>query len=75
MVAPAPQTDETNERLVQAMLDQVVASLTYELSEEDLAAVRGNVERSVKMAQALRAVPLANADEPDFVFQPYRAEG
>jgi hypothetical protein len=75
MVAPTPQADETNERLVQAMLDQVLATLAYELSDDDVAAVRANVERSAKMAAALRAVPLANADEPDFVFQPYRAEG
>jgi hypothetical protein len=37
--------------------------------------VRSGVERQLKQAARLRAYPLRNADEPDFVFQAYRAEG
>jgi hypothetical protein len=58
--------------MVEAMLAQVRASLRWELSEEELAVVRGRIEGSLKMAATLRAYPLTNADEPDFVFIPHR---
>ena len=50
-------------------------ALGYELSEADETEVRNGVERQLKQAAKLRAYPLRNADEPDFVFQAYRAEG
>ncbi|HUG14359.1 MAG TPA: hypothetical protein VMM78_05000 [Thermomicrobiales bacterium] len=60
-------------------IDAAVASvrhaLGYELSEDDMAEVRNGVERQLKQAARMRAYPLQNADEPDFVFQAYRAEG
>ena len=58
--------------MVEAMLAQVRASLRWELSEEEVAVVRGRIEGSLKMAATLRAYPLTNADEPDFVFIPHR---
>ncbi len=60
--------------LVQATVDFVRASLSYRLSDEELERVRGRAERQLKAADKLRAYPLRNADEPDFVFDPYRAE-
>jgi hypothetical protein len=67
--------DTTNDALAQALTAAAAASLPYQLSEEQRATVRENVERHLKLAAALRAYPLQNADEPDFVFRPYRAEG
>ena len=42
------------------------------LSDEELSAVRSEVEAVVGYAGALRSVKLANGDEPRSVFQPYR---
>lgn len=58
--------------MVEAMLAQVRAALAWELSEEEAAVVRGRIEGALKMAATLRAYPLTNADEPDFVFIPHR---
>jgi hypothetical protein len=44
------------------------------LSPEELEAVRKGVEAIVQSARALRAVRLANADEPGQPFAPYRAD-
>jgi hypothetical protein len=60
---------------VQATVDQVLASLGYELDDEAATQVRSRVERQLKLAAKLRAYPLRNADEPDSVFRPQRAEG
>lgn len=37
--------------------------------------LRGDLRRLVDAAEALRALPLANGDEPDFVFPPVRRDG
>ncbi len=70
--ADQPQPDE---RLVEAIAGAVEASIEYELDDEARRIVRETVKRHQTMAMRLRAVPLANADEPDFAFVPYRAEG
>jgi hypothetical protein len=44
------------------------------LSPEELEAVRKGVEAIVHSARALRAVRLANTDEPGQPFTPYRAD-
>lgn len=67
--------DLRREAQITAGLDVVRGSLSYELSDEDAQAVRGNIERHLKLADKLRAYPLVNADEPDFAFRVYRAEG
>jgi len=58
--------------MVEAMLAQVRASLQWELSDDEMAQVRSRIEGSLKQAATLRAFPLTNADEPDFVFIPHR---
>lgn len=60
---------------IQAAVDYIKQSLQWELSAEEEAEVRTNVERHLKQAATMRAYPLQNADEPDFIFRPYRAEG
>jgi hypothetical protein len=67
--------DTPNDALAQALTDAAAASLSFDLSDEQRAAVLENVERHLKLGATLRAYPLQNADEPDFVFRPYRAEG
>ncbi len=44
------------------------------LTSESAEAVRQGVEGIARALTALRAVPLANDDEPFAVFQPYRQE-
>ncbi|RIK42349.1 MAG: hypothetical protein DCC58_11085 [Chloroflexi bacterium] len=68
----AEQAQPAANPMVEAMLAQVRAALQWELSEEEAAVVRGRIEGSLKMAETLRAFPLTNADEPDFVFIPHR---
>jgi hypothetical protein len=60
---------------IDAAVAYIRHSLGWDLSEADEAEVRNGVERQLKQAARLRAYPLRNADEPDFVFQAYRAEG
>lgn len=60
--------------LVQAMVDQVLASVEGPITEEDIEQIRKNVRDYVEEAEAMRQIPLTNADEPDFVFQAYREE-
>jgi hypothetical protein len=67
--------DTPDDPLAQALTEVTAASLTWELSDEQRATVLDVVGRHLKLGAALRAYPLRNADEPDFVFRPYRAEG
>jgi hypothetical protein len=60
---------------VDAAVAAAIAELTYELDDAGRAAVREKVIGHLKLGDALRAFPLTNADEPDFVFSVYRAEG
>jgi hypothetical protein len=52
------------------MLTAIVAEFGERLGEDERAQIRERLERQVGGAAALAAVPLANADEPDFVFSP-----
>jgi predicted lipid-binding transport protein (Tim44 family) len=71
-----PQADAAPDPArVDAALAMVRSSLDYGLSEEDIADVRAVLERHQKAYAKLRAYPLRNADEPEFIFRPYRAEG
>ncbi|HEY9286281.1 MAG TPA: hypothetical protein VIP46_22710, partial [Pyrinomonadaceae bacterium] len=47
-----------------------VARLRFgeKLSEEDMTRLRRDIAGNLRAADALRAVKLKNADEPDFVF-------
>lgn len=76
MSGSAKPMDETpSPALVEAIVTQVRELIQDERDEADFDEVRKNVERHLKMAARLRAFPLQNADEPDFIFRPYRAEG
>lgn len=59
--------------LVEARLHEISMRFGDRLSVEQIAQVRGRVERALKLANAMRATPLTNADEPEIVFAPIRA--
>lgn len=60
---------------VEPTVELTVASLAWEVDDATRAVIRERVATHLQLADALRAFSLANADEPDFVFAPYRAEG
>ena len=62
-------------RLIEAMLEQVQASLDTPIEDRDeLERLRKGLDGVASRAATLRDYPLANADEPDFVFSAYRSE-
>ena len=64
---PAPGSSA----VVEATLAAIVAEFGARFGEDERAQIRERLERQAGVAAALAAVPLANADEPDFVFSPY----
>jgi len=56
---------------VEATLAALVAEFGARFGEDERVQIRERLERQAGVAAALAAVPLANADEPDFVFSPY----
>ena len=67
-------TGERGDAVAAALGDAVLARYGDRLDEAGVAKVRAEVEELVKAAESLRAYRLTNADEPDFVFRPYRRE-
>lgn len=67
-----PMDDETRARVAAARRDALEARLTHPLTEEQRAQVLTRIERTLKLAEAMRRLPLTNADEPEIVFAPYR---
>ena len=59
-------------READARLAVVLARFGDRLDDADRAAVRTRIVEQVAEAAELRAVPLQNGDEPDFVFAPFR---
>lgn len=72
---PSSPVNEPAEVRIEAGIASVVAALSYELDDGGRAAVREKVIGHLGLGDALRAYPLANSDEPDFIFRVYRAEG
>lgn len=71
---PQAGQPEPDARMVDAFASAVEASLDYELDDAARQVVRDTVRRHQVMAMKLRAVPVSGADEPEFMFVPYRAE-
>ncbi|MCH7706562.1 MAG: hypothetical protein IIB33_05900 [Chloroflexi bacterium] len=63
----------TAEERIATAFDLVRERYGSGLSPEELEQVRTSVERLVEAADAMRSVPLSNADEPLATFVPYRA--
>lgn len=66
--------DHTNEHIVQARLQEMILRFGKHLDAEQRTQVQRRIERSVRLANDIRATPLSNADEPEIVFMPYRGE-
>lgn len=70
----APAEDPRHTPIIDAQLAVIVARFGGQLSEEQRAEIRARLARGMKLAETLRTVPLTNADEPEIVFVPYRAD-
>jgi hypothetical protein len=66
-------TDEHDE-IVDARLEQVKARFGDRFDAAQWDAIRKNIKGMKECGDRLRAVPMGNADEPEIVFVPYRAE-
>jgi hypothetical protein len=67
-------TPDPHARVAAARRDALEARLTHPLSDEQRAQVLTRIERTLKLGDAMRRLPLTNADEPEIVFAPYRGE-
>jgi hypothetical protein len=61
-----------DERLVEALLAQVRASVGHEIEDEHVERVRRGIDDKLNQAEKLRQVQLRNGDEPYSVFRAYR---
>jgi hypothetical protein len=59
--------------LAAALGNAIRAQYGDRLSDADLALITRQIEASLERAAKVRKVPLANGDEPDFVFSAVRA--
>lgn len=71
MTAHEPELDA---EVAEARLTGLIARFGPRLSAEQVAQVKGRIERTLKLAAAMRTTPLINADEPEIVYAPFRGE-
>lgn len=69
-MSDAQQAMSESESLVHLVRQRYGSRLT----EAELEDVRQGIEAMMQAAAVLRAIPLANSDEPGTVFRPYRQE-
>ncbi len=68
------QASEQQAAIAAALMEALAARYPKRFSEEERASLLAEIEWLVGARQALRAVPLANGDEPSFIFHPYRED-
>lgn len=69
-----PAEDPRHTPVIDAQLAAIVARFGDRLTDEQRAEIRARLARGMTLADTLRTVPLTNADEPEIVFVPYRAD-
>lgn len=67
-------SNEPRDAVVEARHHEVLARFGDHLSPVQREQVRTRIERTLTIAEKMRATPLTNADEPEIVFAPYRGE-
>lgn len=63
-----------DEKLVDAFVAQVRASVDHEIEDEHIERIRRGIDDKLNQGEKLRQYELKNADEPYSIFQPYRNE-
>jgi hypothetical protein len=66
---PAPQTPQPPSPVAVAYAEVARARFGAQLTPDEMARLRRDLEGNVRAAERLRAHKLANADEPDFAFE------
>jgi hypothetical protein len=66
--SPSPQQQQPPSPLALAYLEVARLRFGEKLTEDEMTRVRRDIAGNLRSADALRAVKLKNADEPDFVF-------
>ena len=68
------QPAEASDGIVEARLAQAMARFGDRLEAAQWDAIREDMKKSIEQRNRLRAVPMGNANEPEIVFVPYRAD-
>jgi hypothetical protein len=68
------QPTEASDGIVEARLAQAKARFGDRFDAAQWEAIRDNIKDLKECGDRLRAVPMGNADEPEIVFVPYRAD-
>jgi hypothetical protein len=61
-----------DQKLVDALLEQVKASIDHEIEDEHIERVRNGIDDKLNQGATLREHPLENADEPYTIFRAFR---
>jgi len=69
VATPSSQQPLTPSAAAEALGELVRIRYGRFLTEEQLAEVKRQIERSLRSAERLRSFPLTNADEPDLIFR------
>jgi hypothetical protein len=69
-----PTEDPRHTPIIDARLIELIARFGDRFDDDQRAQVRSRIDRTVSLADSLRKLPLTNADEPEIVFVPYRAD-
>ena len=72
---PSEPPDPRQAAVIDARLAELTARFGDRWQDTQRARIREHLARDVDLAARLRQTPLANADEPEIVFVPYRGEG
>lgn len=68
------QGPDRHDVIARSLAEAVQARYGERLSAESLETVTKSIGDQLRAAETLRKYTLANADEPDFIFRPYRKE-
>ena len=68
------QPRDESDGIVEARLAQVKTRFGDRFDAAQWEVIRENIKDLKKCGDRLRAVPMGNADEPEIVFVPYRAD-
>ncbi|MEZ4522587.1 MAG: hypothetical protein R3A46_13220 [Thermomicrobiales bacterium] len=63
-----------DEKLVDAFVAQVRASIDHDIEDEHIERIRKGIDDKLNQGATLRKYPLENGDEPFTVFRAYRDE-
>jgi hypothetical protein len=68
------QPKEEHDSIVDTRLAQAKARFGDRFDAVQWTEIREQIAETVKQANRLKSVPMGNADEPEIVFVPYRAD-